>query len=334
MRHIQLGAALLRSRFGRRMFGVFVLCSLLPTFFLALVSFGTVTRQLSTASQERLAHTGSLLARGIADRLDVLDEDLARVPGQATSCPVLSTERDGPACDEILGFSLSALLFVPDNASAIQLFGRVGNRLTLDDVNRELLAAGRSLVVSRPTSGLAEVYIIRRANPRGPAGWLVGLVNPDYLLTGQEDAPMVPGMVFHVVDEAGHLVLGTPGAIPEVVNGVVPVPALAAPVEEWHLNGTAHVAVRLDLPAGQRFTLPDWSLVVAEPRSAVIAPLLAFRKDFLLIVAFGLAAALLLSLRHLQRSLAPLKALHEGTRRVARRRDRRVVRVRGHVPDE
>jgi len=60
-----LTPSLVRSRFGRRLFGLFVLCSLLPALVLGLLSYGTVTRQLRRASLERLEHSTRLVGGAI-----------------------------------------------------------------------------------------------------------------------------------------------------------------------------------------------------------------------------------------------------------------------------
>jgi len=57
--------SLVRSRFGRRLFALFVVCSLLPAVVLGILSFGTVTRQLRRASQERLEHATRLVGTAI-----------------------------------------------------------------------------------------------------------------------------------------------------------------------------------------------------------------------------------------------------------------------------
>jgi hypothetical protein len=62
----------LRSRFGRRLLLLFILCSLIPMAALAVLSFGTVTRQLRQASLGRLEHSSRALASEITDRLRFL----------------------------------------------------------------------------------------------------------------------------------------------------------------------------------------------------------------------------------------------------------------------
>ena len=91
-----LTRSLLRSRFGRRLLLLFLVCSLLPMTALAVLSFGTVTRQLREGSLGRLEHTGRSLAAVIAQRLHFLDGDMSLVT-DVTPCPAKADDHAGPA---------------------------------------------------------------------------------------------------------------------------------------------------------------------------------------------------------------------------------------------
>jgi len=135
MARSSLGTSLLKSRFGRRLFGLFAICSLLPTAVLALISFGTVTGQLRESSIVRITHTGDQVARGIVERLRLLNDDLRRVRGRLTPCPPAATWQDGTACDEGFIYWLSALTFVPIEGPAVPMFGPPVAELPLQHPN-------------------------------------------------------------------------------------------------------------------------------------------------------------------------------------------------------
>ena len=89
-----LTRSLLRSRFGRRLLLLFLVCSLLPMTALAVLSFGTVTRQLREGSLGRLEHTSRGLGAVIGERLHFLDGDLSQV---TSAPPALPTPTSVPA---------------------------------------------------------------------------------------------------------------------------------------------------------------------------------------------------------------------------------------------
>ena len=315
-----LGTSLLRSRFGRRLFGLFVICSLLPTGLLALISFGTVTRQLRESSIVRLTHTGDQVGRAIVERLRMLNEDLARVTGRATPCPAAATWQDGPACDEAFIYWLSGLTFVPEGGVPVAMFGPPVAPLSLNPPVGAPADPKRGWVVSGvDTSGRPIVHLVRPAANGGPRGLLVAEINLHYLTGDRADTPLLPTMVFHLADDSARIILGSElGAarIPDEVRAELA--STRSGSFEWTLGETSYLAVHRPFSPAEGPALPGWRVVVSEDRNEVVGPMQAFRRDFPLVIALGLMAALLLSLWQLRRSLTPLAALHEGTRRVAR----------------
>ncbi len=314
-----LGTSLLKSRFGRRLFGLFVLCSLLPTGILALISFGTVTGQLRESSLVRITHTGDQVGRGIVERLRLLNEDLKRVQGRLTPCPPAATWQDGAACDEGFIYWLSALTFVPTEGPTVPMFGPAVADLPLQHPDGP--AADRDLgwVVSRIDAGRPVVYLVRPAADGGPRGLLVGNLNLPYLRGDLEDTALLPTMAFHVVDDSARILLAShPGAAAIPVEIGRSLANTGSGTFEWTIGDEPHLAVFRPLRAGGGPALPGWRVVVSEEDAAVMGPMAAFRQSFPIVIALGLLSALLLSLWQLRRSLAPLAALHAGTRRIAR----------------
>ena len=308
--------SLLGSRIGRRLFLLFVLCSLLPSLAVALLSFSTVTRQLRRASQARLLEAGSLLGQEIAGRLADLDRDLERVPGRPGPCPVLATVRDGPGCDESLLYGFNALSFIPDSGTPVALFGPPQEVPALAGHERRQLAAGSAVLVGKSSGGGAAISLVRPAASGGGDGLLVATLNPDYLAAAQQQAPLLPTMRFDLVDDSGHALLGDRRGNLESGHHVPRVPDGASGTFAWR-GEVPYLAAYHRLPRGSQPGTPPWAVVVSEDRAAVVAPLADFRKSFPLALALGLATALVLCLYQLRRSLAPLAALREGTRRIA-----------------
>jgi diguanylate cyclase (GGDEF)-like protein len=308
----------MHSRVGRRLLVLFVVCSLLPSTAIALLSFVSVTRQLRRASIERLDHTADLLGQAVANRLTLLDQDLAVVPGRDAPCPALATASDGPACDEALLYGLAALSFVPATGSPVLLFGPAYDHPVLSGPERRILAGG-GVVVTRPAEGRPHLFLVRGAAPGGGEGVLVGLLNPAYLTASQERTPLLPTMRFDLVDSTGQVVLGSDwhvARVPEVA--LTRLSSGRSGTFEWEVDDVPHLASHRPMPEGGRPTLPRWTMVVSESRAHVVSPLGDFRRTFPLILGLGLGAALLLSFQQLRRSLVPLEALRQGTRRLAR----------------
>ena len=321
MANSSLTPSVLRSRFGRRLLLLFVVCSLLPSLALALLSFGTVSRQLRRSSLGRLEHSGRLLAADVTDRLKLLHHDLGRLPPRMRPCRPNGEDFDIPGCDGSLEYALQMLVFLPNRGRPVFLYGG-GDPPVLAEEDRQQLAAGRTVVIDRIVRGRPAIYIVRPAGP----GAYAGRIDPLYLW-GAERTPLIPTMQFHVVNLAGRVI-----SQPDMLLQEVPAPVRLSfdgsqtGTFDWDIGGVPYLAAFAPLPDVNELSIPLWTLVVSEARTAVVAPMDDFKRTFPIVIALAIMAALVLSLSQLRKSLAPLEALHAGTRRLsARQFDQPVV---------
>ena len=323
MANSSLTPSVLRSRFGRRLLLLFLVCSLLPSLALALLSFGTVSRQLRRSSLARLEHSGRLLAADITDRLKFIHQDLGRLPPRLRGCRANGEDFDIPGCDGSLEYALQTLAFLPSRGKPISLFG-TGEPPELAEADRRLLAAGRTVVIDRFIRGRPAIYVVR---PVGTTGVYAGRIDPLYLWGGADRTPLIPTMQFHVVNLGARVI-----SQPDVVWQEVP-PSVRSSFDgsqtgtfEWDIGGVPHLAAFAPLPDVSGLSIPLWTLVVSEASTAVVAPMDDFKRTFPIVIAAAFIAAIVLSLSQLRKSLAPLEALHAGTRRLsARQFDQPVV---------
>jgi len=70
---MKLDSTFLRSKVGRRIFVLFVVCALLPIAALAIISFSQVTKQLQQQSLTRLQQASEALGMSTIERLTLLE---------------------------------------------------------------------------------------------------------------------------------------------------------------------------------------------------------------------------------------------------------------------
>jgi diguanylate cyclase (GGDEF)-like protein len=298
---------------------LFVACSLLPMLALAVLSFGTVTRQLREGSLERLDHGARELSRVIDDRLRFLDRDLSQVTPRFTPCTRPLIEQNAPACDESLLYGFDALTFVPDAGPSVRFLGEMGEIPAMGPRERQRLQAGRAVVLVRVASDEPAVYLVRRIgrSRKGP-GLLLGEVSPEYLWGMAGQNPLIPTMEMHVLDESHRVIFrSTPGEAQLPASLGNEHGSLRSGTFEWKIGDVPYLAVYSPIGEPAGIMTPRWTLVLSEARAAVDAPMLEFRHTFPLVALLSLGVALLLGLSQLRRNLAPLVALQEGTRRLA-----------------
>ena len=154
---MKIDSAFLRSRVGRRIFFLFVVCSLLPILALAAVSYRSVTRELRTQSEERLHQLSKTQAMAIFERLTLLSGELELAVEQLieqgeTPWRVVPEPKDDSTVPHYSGFAL-----VAGSGEIESQGGSLPELPALDTGDLEHLSDGGSvLAVSRPSTSDAK----------------------------------------------------------------------------------------------------------------------------------------------------------------------------------
>ncbi|HET7423134.1 MAG TPA: EAL domain-containing protein [Gemmatimonadales bacterium] len=344
----------LRSRFGRRLLMLFVGCAVVPIALVASISYRHVTRYLEAQSSSRLDHASEALAQAMFERLLLLDATLKSIPPIAVkqlldprTLPPTSTEpapqtrlphgsrtrtRLGAerqtdldagrwlstGLDLLASRRFVALEFVADNGRRTPVFGQMEELPPVATAERADLAAGVPLIVTRPgPRGERQVYLIRRIGRAGEAeGMLVGEVRPEFLWGSLDLSLPSRDTRITIRDDSGHLLFAKTAAEagwePDAQMATPP-SAAAAVSPDPYISSTQ--VIYLD----EVFSGPVWTLILSQSRDDVLGPMVSFTRMFLLVVVLASLLVLIVSNDQIRRSLVPLQALQQGTRRIAER---------------
>ncbi len=345
----------LKSRFGRRLLLLFVGCAVVPIAVVASISYRHVTRHLEAQSSNRLDHAAEALGQAMFERLLLLDATLRSIPPRAVaqlrepavgapSSPsprpevgnahasgtrgrvirrgrqpdldasrLLSTGLDLLASRRFL-----ALEFVSDAGLRTPVFGQMAEPPPLASADRADLTAGLPLIVTRPAeAGDRRVYLLRRIGRRGEMeGTLVGEVSPDFLWGSLDLGLPSRDTRITIRDDTGHLLFAKTAAEAgwEPDAEMETPPSLATvPSPDPYISSTQ--VIYLD----EVFSGPVWTLILSQSREDVLGPMVSFTRMFLLVVVLASVLVLIVSNDQIRRSLVPLQALQQGTRRIAER---------------
>ena len=278
---------LLRSRLGRRLLLLFVGCALVPTCAVALLSFLSVSGQLTRESQQRLVALAKAASRTLSDRISFFESDLRRQAPRLIGCAVA-----GADCGEDLLYAAEGVVATVPGGERL-VAGQAAAFEGLAPARLPRLLPGASALLARRDSGAAALfYLVHRPEGQGQA-LLIARLSADYLWSAT-DAEGLPGAVALVLEDPDQGTLLGPAGPPES--------RLAA---EW------------TVPHSQALQLPTWRVVLSEPRREVLAPVRGFTRTFPLVLLTALLGVVGLSLRQIRRSLIPLDELQRGTRRIA-----------------
>jgi HD-GYP domain-containing protein (c-di-GMP phosphodiesterase class II)/HAMP domain-containing protein len=313
-----LETRLLRSKVARRIFMLFVLCSLVPILVLAALGYFHVASELTRQADAHLKRETKSAGVAFIGALQAFDHELQalaeRLPGRTPSeidvVLTTATRRSGPlhGCRWAL-VRKDGSLFLPaqsrpePSAPSDSEWQRLANGETLislshDDAPQQRLRFSRAVALSGGET------VALRIEPKEDV-WSL----EDFDLGEQRVA------VWHA--EGGILqAYGESPPSTDVARAIAASPSMGAFAWEAH-------DVRMRARYWTAFTTPQFGksfvLVLSEPESAALAPMAWFKRSFLL--ALGLAFLLVtqVSLSLIRRSLVPIERLKAAARRIAER---------------
>jgi diguanylate cyclase (GGDEF)-like protein len=305
------------SKVARRIFMLFILCALLPSVTLAIVSYSLVVKQLTTQTQERLHQASKETAMSLLERLEFLDGQMKEIASKVRSGA-------GPSSDglnQVLGRYFKSVMIVKDKDRQAVHFGSIQNPPPAPNLQeRKHLNAGMTLISIRKKDGLPlPLFMSRILEPHHPEkGILVAEINPTFLWGNSEEGPVQPAVEVFLSDQSSMVPISSlPGKtlLPEQTASLLA--QSSSGQFEWLNNGKEYISSYWSIFLKNNFFMPKWTVLVSESKSDVLTPLIHFKKTFLLVFLMSLWAVLLLSISQIRRNLGPIEKLQEAIRRIA-----------------
>ncbi|HLA89503.1 MAG TPA: HD domain-containing phosphohydrolase [Gemmatimonadaceae bacterium] len=282
----------LQTRVGRRIALLFVVSALVPIAVLFVIGYVQVRGELVAQARAQLGQAAKNIGMGLVDQLnsaDIVISDAALELRGGGAGP-----REGSAAGRALRATFASLAVV-NRAGRRVLWGESPPNVTLSPADRRWIGDGRHLL--RVDSVGPNVWIVIR-HEDGAQVWAA--VSRTHLMRGLPERARVG-----VTDT--RVCVRAEGVSLPLVCQVAPASVEQVASPPW------------DLFLAYRFAAPPWHVEVKENLDVVLGPIEDFRLTFLLSTIALLGLVVFLSSFQVRRSLNPLAALGEGTRRVARR---------------
>jgi putative nucleotidyltransferase with HDIG domain len=303
-------ATFMRSKLGRRILWLFVICALTPISVFTAVSLWTVSHELREENREALRQVSHEEGMGVYERLTFLEADLKLIASGinvSTTPPSLAT-----ALPEDLKFRFQGLELRSANGARKILFGSVSSRLEMSPAELAHLRSGNTLIATRECGDSAPcAYIVRQVNPgEPPRAFLIGEILIPYLADAEN---LAPGKDVCLLDDAGRTLLCS-GPSPSFPSTIA---HSASGRFSWSRDGKKYDADYWNLFLKAAFLTDHWTIVATEASENALLPLVYFKKMFLLAVLLSLLIVVFLALVQIRRNLVPLGELQRGTRQIA-----------------
>ena len=328
---ITFNSTSLRSQVARRIFGVFLVCALIPFAGLAAVSFHHVSAFFHAKTQRQLRAMTKAVGADAFERLLLSKTSLEIIASKVADIGKLPTENVLQSLPDHPTERWKALAAVTPRNHLHGLWGDVSTFPSLSDAEKKRLSTGKTVVLTRsfdaPDS--ARIFMaIKHDLPGRDYPILIGELKESYLWHNAQSRAL-PSYVQPCVFASTRSVINCAYPVPSPFRESLERNVRRNDVGDfpWIENGENYQVSYWTIPIESDFQSSNWVVVLRTSREGIFASIGELKNTFLLSIVACVGMSVLLAIYHIRKRLLPLEKLQEGTRRVARREFTHRVRV-------
>ncbi len=315
-----LDASFLRSKVAKRIFILFILCSMIPISGLAALSYVQVSKQLKDQAMSQMYNSVKAHGMSMYERLLFLETNMSIVVTSLTG----KDSSEKLDIEKVLGVyglkRFEALALLTPSGEIKPLYGDLGE--LPDGLAGSIVrnTSDKTLIrYKEQVEGPYNVFMgmtIDASNPGSDA--LVGQVEISHLWgIGYEN--MLPPMTdLCIVDQFRKVLVTSFNMTDNLLHKVaIKKDETTTNFFEYSVDNKAYAVSYWPVFIKSGFDAPNVSVVLRRAKEDVLSPLDDFKKIFPLVVLLSFWIAALLSVFHIRKSLTPLEELRKGTKRIA-----------------
>ena len=314
----------LKSKVARRIFFLFIFCTLLPLFIIAGITYTSVNTQLTRQASARLRQSCKLKGMEIYNKLFSLEMELKMVSLIARESTETSGSRNRFILfkDELFK-SFEGLAFVTNEGRIIiNILGTIEVIPELSPEELHHIYLGRTLVCmpNRHDATLApQIFMVRLVHPEVPQSGLLVAEVDQLALWGidSEEALISDSPIFILHPEKGLLFSSIPGFRLDKIAQEYMIENPVWGDFQFNYGGDVYLAGYWSLFLKYHFFAPSWVVIMGQAKSIVQEPTAFFTKIFFLLVLLTFFIVSLLSVILIRKSLVPIESLRVGTEKIA-----------------
>lgn len=308
----------LRSRVSRRIFGLFVGCTLVPLFALSLVSYVHISKTLHSSAGRELRQSCKLTGMTVFERLQFLEQDLGLVVSRIESLDARAL-MDAVSPNLVrIGSRFSGIGLYSESGDLLSSYREAPAFTTLSVQDLYHLEGNKALLRSRESNHPWSDVVLVRSCKTAPLAttdtlYVVAGVMPSHLWGG--DGLVSLDVEFLALDDdsdGGEVIFSTN---PEVTAAMSYLGSAESGVFAWSDARDEYLA-----SSWQLFMMPQfraqWKLIYSRGKSEILAPLYRFRVLFLLIGFLSFLIVTLLSVSQVRKRLMSIQELVAATEKV------------------
>jgi len=317
---MSLDRAFLRSKVAKRIFFLFVLCSMVPLAILAGITFTSVNTQLTEQATKRLRQNCKTVGLQIYNNLSFLDIEMQTATAKVKRALLNSSPSFLNIRERILSDRFKSAVAVLEDGRKIDLLNEIRQIPALTPEERDHLNLGRAVLITHQSTEVSSaIFLVRSLDPdHSQAGILVAEVEPGFLWGSEaEDLSPSESQMFVFQPRKDQLFSSLPENVlnKELIDSVNEFPATGS--FEYQYKGETFIAGYWSLFLKYHFLKPHWTVIISQSRSAVLEPVTDFKRLFYLTLLLTIFVVCLFSIIQIRRSLIPIEILRKGTEKIA-----------------
>ncbi|MCW5793180.1 MAG: response regulator [Nitrospira sp.] len=313
---MQIEYSFLRTRLGRRVFVLFILCALLPVGVLSFVTIPQVTKYLRTQAEEHMRQQSRAMGMAVYQRLLLLEEELLAITArQQVSASGQSEEWPSRPLSSRSGFIGMASVSEADGTA---VFGGGQRSRAFSSAERAILRQNKTLLTVEP-AGVDRPRFFLSTLSEQDGRVVVAEIKHDFLWDVGDSLAPPPNTSLCVFAQAGQTLLCTDAASVTLSEQWLAQGKASSGSFTWRDGDDEKLARAWGIPLRSRFSTDSWVVVLSKPMSVVLDQASDLRRQVRLAIIAAVFASALLGVVQIRKFLGPLEQLGEGTGRIAAR---------------
>jgi HD-GYP domain-containing protein (c-di-GMP phosphodiesterase class II) len=309
-KHIKKG--FLRSKVAKRIFALFIICSLLPLLAFAYFSFKQVSGNLRLQAEQSLNKESKSSGMAIIQRFLFLENSLKMISMQVNNNTGDKIDTFFQSTQAGISKQFSGIALVDQAMHIVSSAGLIQNLPSLRPEEHAHIQAGNTLVVTRPRDNApADIFmVIPLSGSQSGRPLLFALVLSEYIWD-QEIAQYSP-LQSVILDHNKNVLFSS---VPDSFQLPDPMKFLYNDRSkrnfEWYSGSEKHIVSHWNIFMPAKF-LVKWTIMQFQEEEDILAPLEYFNKIFPLFILLSILIVLLLSYSQIRRSLTPIDMLKKA----------------------
>jgi putative nucleotidyltransferase with HDIG domain len=313
---------ILKSKLGKRIVLLFLVCALVPISALGAISYIQVKSQLNAQTERWLHQETKSRGMAILDRISLLKAEILSLRGAILDHMERKRKSDLTSSALVTGDHFRGVTLV-GKSELLTIQGKAQPAMTTTPVQMEHLAAGNlAIITRRAVGGGSLAYLVAALDPVDPAAGLIwGEMNIPFLLS-QDETDTLPGMSDLVLlDQDRQVLYATTGPDPGFLNKVrAALRTSSSGMIRWSGSSGDCVAYYWSAFLRPGYLMHQWTVVLSMPAEDALGAMKDFSRALPKVLFVSFVTVFLLSLVQLRRNLRPLQLLNEATRNIANKR--------------